>query len=266
VATVKISEFRQGLPVVMAITGGTIVGGLSLSTVVMIIIGFQEAPLHYMLAVIFPVVITPFAAFPLVIMSQRLQRMRNELEGLLRLDGLTEIPNRRAFFERATAVLSHDSAATAMMIDVDHFKKVNDEHGHAVGDVVLSTVGHMIERIVTAAPQGGARIAARIGGEEFAVLIENIGPKEGQALAQNIVERVRAVPVVVGDLAIPVTVSVGVAARRSEGSPDELLRVADRACYRAKRLGRDRCCDAEPGDRTRNDTAPLAPVRRFATA
>lgn len=258
------TEFWQGLPLVTTITAGVIVGGMFLTTVMMAVIGFHDASLHYALAVIFPVIITPCAAYPLVIMSQRLQKMRAELEGLLRVDGLTAIPNRRAFFERAATVFSHKSTAAAMMIDIDHFKRVNDIYGHAIGDVVLSEVGHRIEHVVKAAPQGGARITARIGGEEFAALIEDLEPKEAGRLAQHIVEHIRATPVIAGDLVIPVTVSVGVASRTTEASADQLLRLADGACYRAKGLGRDRCCRADAGDRPNYTDSRTAHVRHLA--
>lgn len=257
-------EIRQGLPVVLIITAGSIGASFVLTTAMMMVVGFHEAQLHYVLAAMFPTIITPIAAYPLVIGAHRLRQMKLDLERLLRLDGLTAIPNRRAFFERAADVFARKSTAVAMMIDIDHFKKVNDAYGHAVGDVVLSEVGHTIERFIDAVPQGGERITARIGGEEFAVLIEGVGLKDACRLAQAIVDQVRAAPIVAGNLVIPITVSVGVALRGDEASADQLLRQADCACYRAKRLGRDRCCQSEPNDGACQEGGAFAPALRLA--
>lgn len=257
-------ELLQGLPLVVIITAGSVGASFALTTAMMMVVGFHEAQLHYVLAAMFPTIITPIAAYPLVIGAYRLRQMKMDLERLLRLDGLTAIPNRRAFFERAADVFARKSTAVAMMIDIDHFKKVNDAFGHAVGDAVLSEIGHTIERFVQSVPQGGERITARIGGEEFAVLIEGVGLTDASRLAQAIVDQVRAVPIVVGNLVIPITVSIGVALRGDEASADQLLRQADGACYRAKRLGRDRCCQAEPNDRVSQEGGVLAPVRHLA--
>jgi diguanylate cyclase (GGDEF)-like protein len=257
-------EIRQGLPLVLMITAGAIVASFVLTTAMMTVVGFHDARLHYVLAATFPTIITPLAAYPLVIGSHRLRQMKLDLERLLRLDGLTAIPNRRAFFERAADVFARKSTTVAMMIDIDHFKRVNDAYGHAVGDMVLSEVGHTIERFVAAVPQGGERITARIGGEEFAVLIEGVGLKDACRLAQAIVDQVRAAPIVAGSYVIPITVSIGVAARSHEESADQLLRLADCACYRAKRQGRDRFCQTEPSDRPCYEGGALGPVRKLA--
>lgn len=267
VLRVTAKEIRQALPPVIIIVVLSIVCGLIVLTIGMPLIGFDQIRLHYTLAIIFPLIITPILVFPLVIMGQRLKKLKVELEGLLRLDGLIGIPNRRAFFERARAAFSGDSPVAAMMIDVDHFKKVNDTYGHAVGDAVLRAVGQVIKRVVEAAPRGGPRIAARLGGEEFGALIENIGPKDAGQLAQEIVEQVRAAPVVAGEHTIPVTVSVGLALRRDEETPDALMQAADAACYEAKRTGRNRWRHAaELVERLRSEDEAVGVVCQLAAA
>lgn len=157
-------------------------------------------------------------------------------------DALTGLPNRR-YFDEFCGLLARrrraDDAVGILMVDIDHFKRINDSHGHEVGDVVL--------RAVAGAIAGAVRdvdVPARVGGEEFAVILRN--PTEHVAV--EVGERVRAA---VGALDLQgtgvsrVRVSVGVAV---QDQPDEpiatIVADADRALYRAKRLGRDRVVTA----------------------
>jgi len=167
---------------------------------------------------------------------------KNEiLEKLALTDALTGLANRRAFREALESELArvarHGRPARLLFLDLDHFKAVNDTHGHAVGDEVLEGFSVVLKR--------GCRrgdLAARVGGEEFALLL----PATGRASAALVAERVRrvvefrplgrAVPV-------PVTVSIGVVGTEDlpgGASADELLRRADAALYRAKGEGRNR--------------------------
>ena len=157
-------------------------------------------------------------------------------------DALTGLPNRR-YFDEFCGLLARrrraEDAVGVLMIDIDHFKKLNDRYGHPVGDQVL--------RAVATAIAGAVRegdVPARFGGEEFAVLLRN----PGSDVAMEVGERVRAA---VGGLDLStfgptgVTVSVGVAVARSQDQPiSELVDEADHALYRAKRLGRDRVVKA----------------------
>ena len=165
-----------------------------------------------------------------------------EAEARASTDALTGLPNRR-YFDEFCGLLARrrraDDAVGVLMIDVDHFKQVNDRFGHPVGDQVL--------RAVAAAITGAVRegdVPARFGGEEFAVLLRN----PGRDVAMEVGERVRAA---VGALDLSVfgppgvTVSVGVAVAQAADQPiSDLVDEADRALYRAKRLGRDRVVPA----------------------
>jgi diguanylate cyclase (GGDEF)-like protein len=167
-----------------------------------------------------------------------------EAEAHASTDALTGLPNRRYFDEFCGLLARRRRAGDAvgvLMVDIDHFKLLNDAHGHAVGDAVLRAVG---TAIVSAVREDD--VPARFGGEEFVVLLRNPGP----AIAADVGERVRAavraldlralgVPHVAG--APAVTVSVGVAvARGDDEAIGALIERADRALYRAKRGGRDR--------------------------
>jgi diguanylate cyclase (GGDEF)-like protein len=125
------------------------------------------------------------------------------------------------------------------MVDIDHFKQINDAHGHEIGDEVLKAVAGAIAGAVR-----DGDVPARVGGEEFAVLLRNPSGR----MAVEVGERVRAA---VGALDLRgtgvsgVSVSVGVAVATAAGEPmTQLLSLADRALYRAKRAGRDRVVSA----------------------
>jgi diguanylate cyclase (GGDEF)-like protein len=238
-------EFTRGLRVVVPITLGAMAFGYVAITGLMMVIGFHDAKLHYTLVTVFSSLITPATVFPLAVMSQRLGHAKAELEALLRIDTLTELPNRRAFFEQADVIFANGNAAALMMIDIDHFKSVNDRFGHDVGDNVLRAVAKSLHQIVVAAAAGnGRKIAARIGGEEFAIVVEGMGAEAAARLAHEIVEWIGAFPICASGYAIPVTVSIGVAERQAGEGADAVLRAADNACYRAKRLGRNQWCAA----------------------
>jgi two-component system cell cycle response regulator len=166
--------------------------------------------------------------------AERLASTQHELFRLATTDSLTGVLNRRAFFERAEALFARDPsqiAVSAVMFDIDHFKRVNDAHGHGVGDDVI--------RAVAQAAQATAETVGRLGGEEFAILLEGSSLADAVALA----ERLR---LVVGrlqfetDAPLKITCSFGVSDWRTGDSIDELLRRADMALYEAKQNGRDR--------------------------
>ncbi|MDO9414394.1 MAG: GGDEF domain-containing protein [Pseudolabrys sp.] len=230
---------------------------------VLVLTGFDDALLHYTIATVFTLILAPAAAFPLVIMSDRIRLAKVELEALLRIDGLTELPNRRAFFEKAGEVFAEDGPISLMMIDVDHFKAVNDNYGHDTGDRVLRSVAQSIQQVVAGATGTGVKFAARIGGEEFAVLVEDLDATLADRLANELVLKIGQLPVRGAAHSIAVTVSVGVAHRRHGDSPDMVLRAADGACYRAKRLGRNQWRDADIFD---DEPMPQAPAKAMTAA
>jgi diguanylate cyclase (GGDEF)-like protein len=232
-------EFFNALNRVGLITLALMLASYVLLIGVMILTDFKDALLHYTIATVFTLILAPVAAFPLFVMSDRLRVAKNDLEGLLRVDALTDLPNRRAFFERTEEIFARRGSLAVMMIDVDHFKSVNDSYGHDLGDRVLRSVAQSIQRITEQASTDGVKFAARIGGEEFAVLIEGITSEAADVLANHIVEQIGHSPVHGDGRLISVTVSVGVAHRRGNDTPGAVLREADAACYRAKRLGRN---------------------------
>lgn len=163
------------------------------------------------------------------------------LAGLARRDALTGLPNRRAFDEalaRELARADRGGAPLAVVaLDVDHFKRVNDAHGHAAGDAALRAVA---ERARGALRAGD--LLARVGGEEFGALLPGAALADAREVAERIRAAVEAAPVPVTAASVPLrlTVSLGCAARVSGEAAAALVGRADARLYDAKRGGRNR--------------------------
>jgi len=170
---------------------------------------------------------------------------RARLLATTRTDFLTELHNRQGFFELAPKRLSRtgkDAAHALLAIDLDHFKAINDKYGHEAGDRVLKLFASIARD--TAGP---AAMSARLGGEEFAILLSNMVAAEARTVAEDIARRFAETAAQSDGLAIPATVSIGVAeAKGQEADLNALLAAADRALYRAKMAGRNRIEVAKP--------------------
>ena len=173
--------------------------------------------------------------------SLKLGSAMRELRLLATRDALTGLLNRRAFdallseeVERARR-LEHSLAL--VVLDMDHFKNINDLHGHPVGDAVLAAAARVFEAEVRTIDR-----VARIGGEEFAVLLMETGADDARLVAKRLVAAVRDRPVVLADGSrLSVTVSAGVAALPPYGESEaDLFKKADKALYEAKHKGRNR--------------------------
>jgi diguanylate cyclase len=181
-------------------------------------------------------------------LQERMDQTRSEIDRLQRelvraheealRDSLTGLANRRAFDLRMTECVGAAAPACLLVGDIDHFKKVNDSFGHLFGDQVLRAVAEAI-RSCTKAPQ----LAARTGGEEFAVLLPGATLTQGQALAEKIRTTVAASRIRrrgAGEAIGNVTISVGVSVRRGSDTAETWYERADQALYAAKNAGRNR--------------------------
>jgi two-component system cell cycle response regulator len=173
------------------------------------------------------------------------QADKQRLEILARTDPLTQTHNRRALMERLTSELErarrYGLTLSLLMVDLDHFKLVNDTYGHPVGDEALRITARVLQREARTVD-----LVSRYGGEEFVVMLPETGEEGAVAVAERIRIRIAEQAILPGESydKARVTVSIGVAAVPSERvtTPEDLLSLADEALYRAKAEGRNRVC------------------------
>jgi diguanylate cyclase (GGDEF)-like protein len=173
-------------------------------------------------------------------MADRLQANEAALRGLATTDALTGVLNRRGFVARGRAEWGrcrrYGRPLTVLALDIDHFKVVNDTHGHDVGDAVLVHVSALCA--------GGMRTSdlfGRLGGEEFCAVLPETSLEAARALAERLRTGVERVPCPIAGMMIPVTISIGVAVgEESDVTLEALMKRADQALYAAKRNGRNR--------------------------
>ncbi len=172
----------------------------------------------------------------------QMERAISQQQNLATHDGLTGLYNRHALMDalpRYQAQAARTSAPLALlMIDIDHFKRVNDQHGHLSGDEVLRAVAHRINERLRRAD-----LLARFGGEEFLVVLPNTDRGGAGVVAENIRRAIESAPIGVQGQVIPVTVSIGVHAdvpdHRATGA-EAFIAASDQALYAAKHQGRNR--------------------------
>ena len=174
--------------------------------------------------------------------AERFGAMQRELVRLASVDPLTGLHNRRVFFEladEACARCGEGGTLTAIMLDIDHFKRINDLYGHDVGDQAIAAVAK-------AALTDGA-VTGRLGGEEFAILLEGHTLAQGAMLAEQLRARMAALRFDTANGPLTLTCSFGVSERKLGDSIDDLLKRADVALYTAKTSGHNRVVTADAG-------------------
>ena len=173
--------------------------------------------------------------------ARRIARVEDELTTLATTDGLTGVQNRRSLFGAAQGLMRLGARArrplSVIVLDVDHFKRVNDEHGHAIGDDAI--------RHVVALAGGTLRdsdLIGRIGGEEFAIVCPETSPEGGRQVAEKVRAAIEAAPLTLEAGPLPLTVSLGVhsAIPHRQDVIEDFVAAADEALYDAKRNGRNR--------------------------
>lgn len=189
---------------------------------------------------------TEAAARNLAETSRKTREMQSELAAARHLastDPLTGLANRRQLDDALREALAGHRPTCLVMLDIDHFKAVNDTHGHPAGDQVLRQLAEILAELA-----GPGTLAARFGGEEFAIILPLGAVREAVAVAERIRARISQSPVPVRPTGqrLSVTASLGVALASPGELPAQLIERADAALYEAKRGGRNRVCSDPP--------------------
>ncbi|THB78654.1 MAG: GGDEF domain-containing protein [Desulfobacteraceae bacterium] len=170
-----------------------------------------------------------------------IQPLRNFLESTLQIVNFTGLLNRRGLDDRTAemvSVVEKYDPISAVMIDIDHFKKINDAHGHLIGDSVLKKLGELLKESVK-----GKDVAARYGGEEFILVLPQTGLSGALALTEQIrtaVENMNFKIKESGQSIGRITISSGVASLKKGQSFDKLIEQTDHLLYHAKKTGRNK--------------------------
>jgi diguanylate cyclase (GGDEF)-like protein len=174
-----------------------------------------------------------------------MQSLNSQLEMIGRVDGLTGLYNRRFWQEQFEMEYKRDqrneSPSALMMLDIDHFKKVNDTYGHPAGDEVIKTVADIIKKAIRETD-----IAGRYGGEEFAIILPDTPVANVEFVAERIRRQVEKCVMIYDEIEISFTISIGIAGfKRTDKDSAQWLDSADKALYKAKGAGRNRVILAE---------------------
>jgi diguanylate cyclase (GGDEF)-like protein len=183
------------------------------------------------------IVLTVILALLLATLAMHQWRSTRRMRTLAMTDELTGVPNRRAVLSRLAPLLqqSHRETCAALIIDIDHFKSINDQHGHAEGDEALKLVAAVLREDVHE-----PAFIGRLGGEEFLVVVPEADFDRAQRQAERFRERVMAIDTRRWLAERRITVSIGLTLSRQSGdTPSTMLQRADSALYEAKRAGRN---------------------------
>lgn len=170
--------------------------------------------------------------------GRKLEAARRELHDLATHDALTRTLNRRVLMDNLAGLLTQsEQKLSLLLIDLDHFKRINDNFGHLAGDEVLRATTRLLQERL----QPSGSVLGRYGGEEFVAIIEGAGYDDARTVAEELRQAVASASIRLGDDEVGVTVSIGIAVRGADISTCELLiERADQALYAAKSAGRNR--------------------------
>jgi diguanylate cyclase (GGDEF)-like protein/PAS domain S-box-containing protein len=210
---------------------------------VVVKMGNDLVPIDFLIAPVYDDYGKIVGLLPTAVEITERKLLEEELQRQAHLDYLTELPNRRNFMDRGEVELSralrYDNRLSILMLDIDHFKQINDSFGHQAGDVVLKSLALTFQEVLR-----NVDIIGRLGGEEFAAVLPETGIEKATEVAERLREVISANGITLPEgININVTVSIGIAALLDKNSNiDVLLNEADKALYRAKQSGRNRVC------------------------
>lgn len=184
----------------------------------------------------------------LILLNRVIKRFQSRIEAQATLDSLTGLPNRRGFdllaAQAMQEALREPKPLTALLLDLDHFKRLNDTYGHLAGDLVLAGFARDLQSCLRQSD-----IVCRWGGEEFIVLLKDTDTSNGLKIAEKIRHRIEEQRYLYEGQALQITVSIGLTTLQPDDTLHGLLARADHAMYRAKQTGRNRTCSEMPHSR-----------------
>lgn len=191
--------------------------------------------------------------------SSKLESISHELERMTLTDQTTELPNWRGFLDVAIHELSrsqrHKEPVCLLSLDIDHFRAINDEHGHQGGDEILKQIGHVISELVRSCD-----IAARFGGEEFIILAPNTNLDQARIFAERLRKGIQDAALRYRQADVKVTTSIGIALHRNGENLDKLSHRAEKCLESAKRSGRNRAVDERHDQEQSEDSWRKSPT------
>jgi diguanylate cyclase (GGDEF)-like protein len=226
--------------VTLAVTLLSVAGSVSLAALLDLTLKGRIPEFDLPIAAVIPGILAPLISYQFIRLSHRLDRAEDEMRHLASRDSLTQAYSRGHFLQLAENEISrarrHHHPLSLLLMDIDHFKNVNDRHGHSVGDRVLRAASDLFQSQLRRSD-----LLGRYGGEEFTVLLPETDARGARIVAERIRGALRDSPLRVGSINIEITVSVGGTDLRPEMQDiDAFLAHADAALYRAKDHGRDR--------------------------
>lgn len=235
----KITSRRQALWFALQIGLYAMLSAVVVTALIMEITG-KVIPDIYGFSIIVPLVVAPPIGYWIANLIYEITLLGEEVKRIAYVDELTGIANRRAFFEQALDFVAQakntDEATSVILIDIDHFKNINDTYGHKTGDALLVLVADTLTRSI--GENNG--VVGRIGGEEFVVLVMDKNSSDALARADQIRLDIKNAAIEARNEHICVTASIGLAIHKPGEELDDTLIRADKALYLAKNAGRDR--------------------------
>lgn len=191
-------------------------------------------------SIIVPIIVATPASYYVLLQRENLKLANQELDFLLRYDPLTSLLTRRIFLKDASAAINackeKNRNYTVFYIDIDQFKKINDRHGHEIGDKTLEIFGRTLSSILSQND-----IAGRLGGEEFCIFTCSYDSSTAINVANAILKQFQHHAKIINDVKVNGTLSIGIASSMSD-ELEGLMHKADMQLYRAKKSGRNRYC------------------------
>ena len=231
---------RHGLTFVVTVL--SILASVLITITVLRLAGYNESlKIGVSIAILCPLIIAPLISYHLIGLLIRIQKLEAQQKQLLAYDALTGLMTRRAYFENSESLFRliqrREDHLTIAYIDIDNFKKINDQYGHHVGDKVMQSLASVLQDNLRVSD-----ITGRIGGEEFTVSMPYTGLQKAEKIMQRIRELSHQNTIEHKGQTIQYSISVGLAAHEQENTKtlEELIHRSDQALYRAKQQGKNR--------------------------